>query len=84
MYIVRLAKQLQRFLKRLEVDTYRRVMNKLKELEENPFPTDVKRVVGKDGKIFRVRVGNYRIQYEVIPEDKTIVATNIEKRPRAY
>jgi mRNA-degrading endonuclease RelE of RelBE toxin-antitoxin system len=44
----------------------------------------VKRVVGKKDKIFRVRVGDYRIQYSVIYEKNLLFVSEIEKREKAY
>ncbi len=84
MFTVRLAKQPQKFLKKSEKELHDRLCQKLKDLAQNPFPTDVKRVVGKEEKVFRVRVGDYRIQYEVIYAENLVMVTEIEKRPRTY
>jgi len=53
-------------------------------LREDPFPQDVKRVVGKKDKIFRVRTGKYRIQYSVFHERNLIFVSDIDKRERAF
>ena len=59
-------------------------MNKIEGLEQDPFPKDVKRVVNQQGKIFRVRVGDYRIQYCVFFDRNLLFITDIDKMERAY
>lgn len=54
------------------------------ELKSNPFPSDVKRIVGQKDKIFRVRVGDSRIQYRVFHEKNLIFISDIDKRAKAY
>ena len=56
----------------------------IEKLKIEPFPSDVKRVVGKKEKIFRVRVGDYRIQYSVFYDQNNIFISDIDKRERAY
>ena len=46
-------------------ELFDRIIKKLETLKANPFPSDVKRVVGRKEKAFRVRVGKYRILYVV-------------------
>ena len=76
--------QPQKFLKKCDETLYARLMKKLDELRNDPFPTDVKRVIGKKSKAFRVRVGDHRIQYLVFHEKNEILVFDIEKRPKAY
>ena len=63
----------------------KRIFNKIDRLKENPFPSEAVRVEEyKKDKIFRVRVGDFRILYYVNYEKSLIVIVNIDKRPRAY
>lgn len=84
MFNLFLGSQPQKFLKKSEKKVRLRIWDKLDELKANPFPTDVKRVVGKKEKAFRVRIGSYRIQYCVIQDKKEIVVFDIGKRERAF
>jgi len=59
-------------------------MKKIKELSNNPFPQDIKRVEGEKGKVFRIRVGKHRVTYEVYTEKNEILIVNIGKRPNIY
>ena len=84
MFDVFLGPQPEKFLKKAEMGLKQRIWRKLDELKLNPFPSEVVRVVGKKEKIFRVRVGDYRIQYSVFYDQNNIFISDIDKRERAY
>lgn len=84
MYALFFSNQPRKFLKNLEKETRHRIYEKIEGLAQNPFPQEVVRVAGKKEKVFRVRVGRYRIQYVVMQEAKQILITDIDKRDRAY
>ena len=84
MFSVEFSSDAKKFLKKAEKQVTERIINKIKKLKEDPFPSDVKRVVGKRDKIFRIRVGNYRIQYSVFYEKTLIFISDIDKREKAY
>lgn len=84
MFNIELGNPAKRFLRKCDKTLYERLMNKIKSLASNPFPQGVKRVIGRKEKIFRVRVGDYRIQYAVFRERNLILITDVDKRSRAY
>jgi mRNA interferase RelE/StbE len=55
----------------------------MEKLRENPIIHDTKAVEGSKG-LFRVRVGDYRILYEVDYRNNLIGIIKIDKRPRVY
>jgi mRNA interferase RelE/StbE len=63
---------------------YIRLINKIEELAENPFPPGVKRIFGREEKLFRIRFGDYRILYEIFPDKRVILIVNIDKRSKVY
>jgi mRNA interferase RelE/StbE len=73
-----------RFLRTADKPTQERLRAKIRQLRDDPVPHDAKRVQGFTEKIFRVRVGDYRILYEVRFSDQTIMIAAIDKRARAY
>ncbi|UCE38646.1 MAG: type II toxin-antitoxin system RelE/ParE family toxin [Thermoplasmata archaeon] len=81
---VHLSSRAKRFLNKTDKELYNRIMNKLYNLAEDPFPHDVKRVIGQKERVFRVRVGSHRILYVVFPDKNVILVVNIDKRPKAY
>ena len=84
MFSVDFSSQAKKFLKKTDKQLARRLIEKIEKLSEDPFPPDAKRVVNRKEKIFRVRVGDYRIQFIVIYERNLVFITEIEKRPKAY
>ncbi|MBI2106853.1 type II toxin-antitoxin system RelE/ParE family toxin [Candidatus Woesearchaeota archaeon] len=84
MFDAEYSSQANKFLKKCEKETAKRVIDKIEKLREDPFPTDIKRVINRKEKIFRVRAGDYRIQYSVIYEKNLVFISEIEKRPKAY
>jgi mRNA interferase RelE/StbE len=57
-----------------------RICSALALLEENPMPAGIKKLSGRNG--YRLRVGNYRILYNV--RDEKIIITDILPRGQAY
>lgn len=81
---VKLSNRAYNFLKGINKPVYERIIKKIEKLSEDPFSTDAKRVIGREEKAFRVRVGGYRILYVVYFDKETILIVNIDKRSKAY
>ena len=73
MLAIELGNPAKRFLRNCESELYQRLMDRIRILAANPFPQDVKRVVGKKEKVFRVRVGDYRIVFKKTDDEIYIV-----------
>ena len=80
MFEIILAPPAQKFLYKAETLSHERIVKKLKELAIEPFPSGSKRVVGRTEKVFRVRIGIYRILYVVMHEKNHILIADIDKR----
>lgn len=84
-FSILLGPQPDKFVKNLDNQTKERIKGKLLKLQEDPFPSEVERVEDyKDEKVFRVRVGDYRILYFVRYESSQIYVAKIDKRSRVY
>ena len=79
---LRFASHSIKFLDKCKYDLRERVLNKIKLLAENPFPSECKRVKGRKEKTFRIRIGDYRVLYSVLEND--LVIQDIDKRSRVY
>jgi mRNA interferase RelE/StbE len=53
-------------------------------LEINPIPTDAKRLQGYASPTFRIRIGKYRVLYEIRESEILIIIVKIDKRERVY
>lgn len=81
-YTVILAKSAQKQLDKLPDDTRGRVLRKLSTLEANPRSPDTKKLKGTDA--YRVRVGDYRIIYEIEDGKLLILVIQIGHRREVY
>jgi mRNA interferase RelE/StbE len=69
--------------KRLDATSRKRVDAALKGLLENPRPSGAKKLSGSQHD-WRIRVGDYRILYEVDDEGRLITIWRIAHRREAY
>lgn len=86
MHSVELSQLSQKFLKKLDKNLSDRIQNRLKRLGEIQVPSDAK-FLGRDkegNKIFRYRIGDYRALYKVKDQEKIVLISKIDKRPRVY
>ncbi len=69
-------------LRRLAKNELRRVVAKLQTLEDNPLPQGIRKLKGHTG--YRLRVGNYRILYEILPDQRQVIVYAIGHRRDVY
>ena len=80
---VRLSKKAEKFLDKLSKKDRERILSALRELRENPFSLDIKKLEGTE--FHRIRVGKlYRIIVYIDWENKVIAVLKIDKRERIY
>ncbi len=84
MFTVELSSNAENFIKKSDLHIAKRIVEIIEKLKDDPFPSDIKRVVNRREKLFRVRIGDYRIQYLVFYEKNLIFISDIDKRQRAY
>lgn len=81
MYKIELTRAAHRELAALQKNVLKRVDAKIQSLSENPHPHGVKKL---EDNLFRVRVGDYRIIYQVEPARIVIVVVRIRHRREVY
>mgnify|MGYP001576217767 CR=1 FL=1 len=84
MFEVDFSSSAKKFLKKAEKYVTKRIINEIEKLRADPFPKDVKRVVNRKEKVFRVRVGDYRIQYSVFYDKNLLFVSDVDNRSKAY
>jgi len=82
-YTVLVMPSAARSLERLPGSVFARLDACIKSLSSNPRPFGVKKLAGK-GNTYRVRVGNYRILYEINDSELTVLVTRIGHRGDVY
>jgi len=82
MYKLRISDKAEKELDKFNYEMYDRIYHKIKSLELNPRPFGVIKLRDSDG--YRIRVGNYRILYEIDDNEKTIDIYEVLHRKEAY
>ncbi|MBW1683082.1 MAG: type II toxin-antitoxin system RelE/ParE family toxin [Deltaproteobacteria bacterium] len=83
MYEVFLERRAERDLKRLPPDVFQRIIPFLKALSQDPKPAGCRKLVGSKND-WRIRVGDYRIIYEIDTKEKTVSVMRVRHRKDAY
>jgi len=79
-----LHKKADNFLKELKPEEKKRIVDKLKQLEDFPLTRlDIIKIAGEEN-TFRLRMGNYRALFKVYEQEKIIVIVKLDIRKRIY
>ncbi len=81
-YALLILRRAQKELANLDKTEYERVRDAVALLAENPRPNNCKKLVGREG--WRIRVGNYRVIYEIDDTKKQITVLHIGHRRDIY
>lgn len=81
-YTVVIPRSVQKQLDKLRDDAADRILLRLVELEAQPRPPDVKRLKGREA--WRIRVGDYRVIYEIRDRALQVVVITIGHRREVY
>ena len=82
-YTVKIAPAAERHIKKLESSIQRRIIRRLEGLEANPRPPGVKKLSGTES-LYRIRVGDYRIIYEIRDKDLVVLVAKVGHRGDVY
>ena len=74
----------QKSLKKLDNSFSQRIIESIERLAEDPIPHDSKRIIGIKEKVFRIRVGKFRVLYRVNYKNFCVVVIDIDTRERIY
>lgn len=81
-YTVLIGKKPEKFLETLSEPHYSNIVQALELLSENPRPFGSKKLTNDEK--YRVRVGNYRILYEIHEDIITVEVVKIGHRKDVY
>ena len=84
MFSLKYDRQPNRFLATLPKDVRIRLKKKIGLLKINPLPRGTIKIKGKDGNLFRMRIGSFRAVYEIHTDEQKIGVIILDKRSRAY
>ncbi|MGA8849096.1 MAG: type II toxin-antitoxin system RelE/ParE family toxin [Dehalococcoidia bacterium] len=72
-------RDLERLKGRIRMQDFKRLRNTVRNLAENPRPQGVRKIKGAE-KAYRIRVGNYRVVYDVYDSDNLVLILQVARR----
>jgi mRNA interferase RelE/StbE len=82
-YQVVVPKPVQKQLDSLPDNVHERVLKRIVALKENPRPPGCVKLKGYE-KEYRIRIGDYRVRYEVRDEDSIVLLLHCKHRKDVY
>jgi len=82
-YEVFLERAAERDLKSLSVQIFQRILPRIKSLAQNPRPSGCHKLSGSRND-WRIRVGDYRIIYEINERAKVVRVMRVRHRREVY
>jgi mRNA interferase RelE/StbE len=82
-YTVQLAPAAKRQLRKLDRSIQERVVRRLEKLEKDPRPPGVEKMEG-DESTYRIRMGEYRIVYEIRDKVLVVLVLKVGHRREIY
>lgn len=81
-YVVSFLRRAQKELADLSKESYARVRDEIQALADEPRPSGCKKLKGREG--WRIRVGDYRVIYDIDDEAQTVLIVHIGHRRDVY
>jgi mRNA interferase RelE/StbE len=82
-YNVIIPKPVQKQLKQLSQEMYQLITERLVQLANEPRPIGVKKLKGFKNE-YRLRIGDYRVRYEINDKQLTVIILSCRHRREAY
>jgi mRNA interferase RelE/StbE len=82
-YRVFLERAAEKDLKRLSAEIHDRVITAIRGLAQNPRPPGCRKLAGSEND-WRIRVGDYRIVYEITDEIRVVRVNRVRHRRDVY
>jgi mRNA interferase RelE/StbE len=72
-------RDLEKLKGRIRMQDFEQLRNAVRSLAENPRPQGVRKIRGAE-KAYRIRVGNYRVVYNVYDSDNLVLILQVARR----
>ncbi len=83
MYEVYVEKAAENDLRRLSTTTFHRIIPQIRTLAENPRPSGCRKLIGSKND-WRIRIGDYRVLYEIDEKTRAVRIMRVRHRREAY
>jgi mRNA interferase RelE/StbE len=82
-YAMSFARSARKELEALEANLISRIFSRIEALTEQPRPSGCRKLVGQ-GNLWRIRVGDYRVIYEIDDTKRLVDVIGVRHRSKAY
>ncbi len=76
-------KSTRKDLRKLPANAADKIVEAVEHLSQNPFPHGVEKLSGSEH-AYRIRLGDYRVVYEVVTESKLVEIQRVRHRKDVY
>lgn len=83
MYRILLERSAERDLRRLSTEVHERVITAIRGLAVNPRPSGCRKLSGSEND-WRIRVGDYRVVYEIADDIRVVRINRVRHRREVY
>jgi mRNA interferase RelE/StbE len=81
-YRLEFARSIRRDLKKIEKKEVRGILSAIENLAGNPRPVGAKKLTNQE--LFRIRIGNYRVIYEIHDDRLVVLVVKVGHRKDVY
>lgn len=78
-YDIEIKRPALKFLRGLDKQTAKKIIDTIDKIADDPRPFGYKKLVDEEG-LYRIRVGNYRVIYEIHDDVLLIVVLRVARR----
>lgn len=82
-YTITFARSAGKELERLSASVVGRIFPRIEALAQNPRPPGCRKIQGYEN-LWRIRVGDYRVIYQVFDDEMVVDIVAVRHRDRAY
>lgn len=83
MYEILIEGKAERDLKRLPGEVFHRIVPQIKALSKEPRPVGCRKITGSK-RDWRLRIGEYRVIYEIEDRERTVKVMRVRHRREVY
>ena len=82
-YNVKIKSSAQKEIRKLPTDILKKIVATIDDLHTNPLPSDAEKIKGSKS-TYRIRIGVYRIVYDVYKKELQILVIRVRHRKNVY
>lgn len=83
-YFIQTTSKAQKDIKKLDPSVRERIIKAIFKLKTNRHPQQFKPIVGREIAQFRIRVGDYRVLYDLYDKDTVVLILRVGHRKEIY